>query len=93
MRTWVILLGVSIIVSMTLYRSTRKLLFSVLIAALVATITLQAVTRIALGHVDEFWPIAAAVSFAATFSVSLILVLVWRSVEQRNPQREHDAQR
>jgi hypothetical protein len=93
MRTWIILLGVSSIVLMALYRRTRKPLFSALIAAIVATITLQAVIRIALGHVDEFWPIAAAVSFAAAFSFSMILMLVWRSIQRRNPQREHDAQR
>jgi hypothetical protein len=52
-----------------------------LLAALVAASALQLLGRIELGYFDEFWPIAVAVSFAAAFSVSLIFVLVWRSVE------------
>jgi hypothetical protein len=81
MRSWVVLLAISVVVAMVLYRSTHRPLVSALLAALVAASALQLLGRIELGYFDEFWPIAVAVSFAAAFSVSLIFVLVWRSVE------------
>jgi formate/nitrite transporter FocA (FNT family) len=81
MRSWAILLATSIVISMVLYRSTQRPLVSALSAALVAASALQFLGRIELGYFDQFWPIAAAVSFAAAFSVSLIVVLIWRGVE------------
>lgn len=81
MRSWAILLGLSIIVVTVLYRSTHRPVVSALLAALVAASALQLLGRIELRYFDEFWPIAATVSFATAFSVSLILVLVWRGVE------------
>jgi len=81
MRSWVIVLAISIIIAMVLYRSTHRPVVSALLAALVAASALQLLGRIELGYFDEFWPIAATLSFAAAFSVSLIFVLVWRGVE------------
>jgi formate/nitrite transporter FocA (FNT family) len=81
MRTWVILLSISVVIATVLYRSTHRPLVSAVLAAVVAASALQFLGRIELGYFDEFWPIAAAVSFAAAFSVSLILVLVWHGIE------------
>jgi hypothetical protein len=81
MWSWVILLAISIILAMVLYRSTHRTMLSALLAALVAASALQLAVRIELGYLDEFWPIAATVSFAVAFCVSLIFVLVWRGVE------------
>lgn len=73
MRSWTVLLGLSIIFVLVAYRITHRPLVSAVIAALVATGAVQVLARIELGYLDELWPIAAAVSFGATFVLSLLV--------------------
>ena len=77
----VILLAISILVAMVLYRSTHRPVVSALLSGLVGAGALQLHDRIELGYFDEFWPIAVPISFAASFGVSLIFVLIRRGVE------------
>ncbi len=83
MRAWAILLGLSIIILIGLYKCTRRPLVSALIAAFIAATDLQFLARIELGYFDKFWLIAVAVSFAASFAFSLIVILVWRAFRPR----------
>jgi hypothetical protein len=83
MRSWVMLLDVAVILTMMLYRFTGRPLVSAVVSAIVATGTLQLLVRAQLGYADPLWPVAATVSFGATFANSLVVVFAWRRFDRR----------
>ena len=78
MRPWAMLVGLAVVLALAFCQFTNRPLVSAIVSAIVATGAFQLLVRAQLGYADELWPIAAAVSFGATFAVSLAGVLARR---------------
>lgn len=83
MQSWAALACFAVILPLIFYRLTSRPVLFALLSALVATSALQFWLRVLLGYADEMWPIAAAMSFGGSFTVSLAVVFAWRRLDRR----------
>ena len=80
MLTWAVFAVVTILVSAVLFRLLQRIALASLLSAVVVTGGLQLAVWLQLGHVDEFWPIAAAFSFAGAVLIALTTITVSRRI-------------
>jgi hypothetical protein len=58
----------------------KKIILGSLSSALALTGTFQLVDWFQLGHLDEFWPIAATLTFVTSFALSIVVSIILRRV-------------
>jgi hypothetical protein len=73
----------AVLLSALTYGIVRRPFLAAFIAAALAAMGLQVWVRLELGYMDPLWPIAAVISFANAFIVSLAVVFAWRYLANR----------
>jgi peptidoglycan biosynthesis protein MviN/MurJ (putative lipid II flippase) len=87
MIIWSVLLVTVSVLALFLHRRGPGVVSSALLAALTVAVLLQLLTRIRLGHIDPFWPVAAVWSFAVCSVVAAGVLYLTRWFQRRNHDR------
>jgi hypothetical protein len=82
MRSWAVIVILTIVASIVAWRLLRHTVAASLLSAFVVTSAFQLFAWFQLGHVDKLWPIAAAVSFVVSFGVALIAIVLYAHFAQ-----------
>lgn len=85
MKSWLLLEGLAISLTVLLYAFIRRPLPSALVASILAICLFQLFTYWDLGYADPFWPIAVIVSFVTTLPITLVVVFSWRWISNSRP--------
>jgi hypothetical protein len=79
-----ILLGSTVVLSTIMHRLIGRFIVASLVSASIAAVSLQVLTALELGHMDQFWLIALPLSFFLALIVALATGYIFMNFSNRN---------